>query len=129
VMVQVNTSDEEQKGGLSQDEAVDLAEFIGKSCPALRFMGFMTIGSLEVSQAKELLNVDFERLSLTRDKYCARTSASVASIELSMGMSQDFEVAIAQGSTNVRVGSTIFGPRIKRASPIPTTANVSNVTN
>uniref|UniRef100_A0A914WKN0 Pyridoxal phosphate homeostasis protein n=1 Tax=Plectus sambesii TaxID=2011161 RepID=A0A914WKN0_9BILA len=114
VMVQVNTSAEEQKGGLTLDEAAELAQLIDKSCPALRFVGFMTIGSLEMSQAQDGSNPDFERLAQTRNKYCALTGAAPASVELSMGMSQDFETAIAQGSTNVRVGSTIFGPRIKR---------------
>ncbi|VDN25594.1 unnamed protein product [Cylicostephanus goldi] len=47
VFVQVNTSHEEQKGGLSLDDAPDLACYISDNCPNLRFSGFMTIGSFE----------------------------------------------------------------------------------
>lgn len=115
VMVQVNTSGESQKSGLSPDQAVELATLIEKECPSLRFLGFMTIGSLEQSAQGE--NMDFARLIETRAAYCRMHSiADEKSVELSMGMSGDFETAIKMGSTNVRVGSTIFG---ERAAPAP----------
>ncbi|EPB71479.1 pyridoxal phosphate enzyme, YggS family [Ancylostoma ceylanicum] len=114
VFVQVNTSQEQQKGGLSLDNAPDLACYITDNCPNLRFGGFMTIGSFEHSHI--VPNPDFDRLYQVREAWAKRTSRSPEEVQLSMGMSDDFETAIAQGSTSVRVGSKIFGPRIYKTS-------------
>ncbi|VDD90246.1 unnamed protein product [Enterobius vermicularis] len=104
VMVQVNTSNEEQKGGLSSSKALELAHLITESCHALEFRGFMTIGSFEVSIG-EGLNEEFEKL------FSVHHNIKESTLDLSMGMSHDFETAIKQGSTSVRVGSLIFGAR------------------
>jgi len=110
VMVEVNTSGEPQKSGVKVEEAGQLATLIKTSCPALRFVGFMTIGLPDAEI--EGINPDFLRLFETRKAYCAEHSVeNEKSVELSMGMSADFEDAIKMGSTNVRVGSTIFGSR------------------
>lgn len=70
----------------------------------------MTIGSqLESSDPDK--NADFERLVQLREQLCERLTLPTSSVELSMGMSGDFALAIGYGSTNVRVGSTIFGAR------------------
>lgn len=73
----------------------------------------MTIGAIARSQATtaENENEDFEALREQRDLVAKELGLSPESLELSMGMSEDFEGAIAQGSSEVRVGSTIFGQR------------------
>lgn len=117
VFIQVNTSDEEQKHGCQPDEAVQLARHVTEHCPAFSLAGLMTIGSLEASHqpASAERNADFDRLVQCRTEVAEalRTpgSGDPVRLELSMGMSADFELAIKQGSTNVRVGSTIFGER------------------
>ena len=70
----------------------------------------MTIGSLEESN-HTAENADFERLRECRKLVSERLGLAEHDLELSMGMSKDFELAIEYGSTNVRVGSTIFGER------------------
>lgn len=73
----------------------------------------MTIGAIARSQATtaENENEDFEALREQRDLVANELGLSPESLELSMGMSEDFEGAITQGSSEVRVGSTIFGQR------------------
>lgn len=111
VMIQVNTSGEEQKGGVDPEESVKLAKFVNLNCPRLEFRGFMTIGSLDSSRAEERPNPDFLKLMEVRQNYCDQTGKPSELVELSMGMSSDFELAVEMGSTNVRLGSTIFGSR------------------
>jgi len=106
VYVQVNTSAEEQKGGVDPDEAEELARHVAESCENLRLVGLMTIGKLGSPAA-----VYFERLAEARDRVAAALSVSASSLELSMGMSSDFELAIEHGADSVRVGTTIFGAR------------------
>ena len=105
VMIQVNTSPwEGSKGGVLAEEASDLAKHIHASCPNLTLMGLMTIG--------EPGNVScFDALRECRETVAQAVGVDAASLELSMGMSGDFEAAIAKGSDSVRVGSSIFGAR------------------
>lgn len=110
----MNTSGEEQKGGVEPGEAAKLVHFIRGSCPHLRFMGLMTIGKLG-----EVATSFFERLVHERDavaRELGMSSAEAAAMELSMGMSGDFELAIEAGSSSVRVGSAIFGARAPKVS-------------
>ncbi|EDQ84709.1 uncharacterized protein MONBRDRAFT_34574 [Monosiga brevicollis MX1] len=111
VLIQVNTSREENKHGVLEDEVVAVAKHITASCPALRLCGLMTIGNLEQSLAPEETNPDFETLVRCRAAVASELGRDAEELELSMGMSSDYETAIRQGSTNVRVGSTIFGAR------------------
>lgn len=110
VMVQINTSGEESKHGLPPSETIATVEHIKTSCPSLEFVGLMTIGSFghDLSQGP---NPDFQVLLRLRQELCEKLSIPVEQVELSMGMSGDFQHAIEVGSTNVRVGSTIFGER------------------
>jgi pyridoxal phosphate enzyme (YggS family) len=104
VFVQVNTSGEDSKSGVSIDESIDLCKHVVENCNRLNLKGVMTIGAPG--------DVDcLEGLGKCRDLVADALSLDPSTIELSMGMSGDFETAIAKGSTNVRVGSTIFGQR------------------
>jgi len=116
VFVQVNTSGEENKNGLLPgDNVVQASKFILENCPKLKFGGLMTIGNLGNSMATTRQpgeeNPDFRSLIEMRKKVSEETKLDVTKVEMSMGMSNDFEEAIMMGSTNVRVGSSIFGAR------------------
>ena len=105
VFVQVNTSDEPQKYGIAPDAA---AAFI-RALPqysSLRLRGLMTLALF--SDDKDAVRRCFIRLRELRDGLQQQNPAVA---ELSMGMSGDFELAIAEGATTVRVGQAIFGAR------------------
>ncbi|CAM6087960.1 unnamed protein product [Calypogeia fissa] len=107
VLVQVNTSGEESKFGLEPSMCLELARHVKLECPNLIFSGLMTIGMADFTSTP----LNFSTLASCRDNVCKELDLSPEHCELSMGMSGDFELAIQMGSTNVRVGSTIFGPR------------------
>lgn len=113
VLVQVNTSGEESKSGVEPQDALELCRHIIQQCPHLQLAGFMTIGAIARSKAmtEENENEDFETLRQTRDKVADELGWEKSRLELSMGMSADFEGAIRAGSDEVRVGSEIFGER------------------
>ncbi|XP_066449095.1 pyridoxal phosphate homeostasis protein [Eleutherodactylus coqui] len=111
VMVQVNTSSEESKHGLHPSDTVELIRHLREKCPGLEFVGLMTIGSFGHDLAQGP-NPDFQVLLKQREEVCEKLGLPMDAVELSMGMSADFEHAIEVGSTNVRVGSTIFGERV-----------------
>ena len=105
VFVQINTSDEPQKYGIAPDAA---AAFI-RALPqysSLRLRGLMTLALF--SDDKDAVRRCFIRLRELRDGLQQQNPAVA---ELSMGMSGDFELAIAEGATTVRVGQAIFGAR------------------
>ncbi|XP_037091873.1 pyridoxal phosphate homeostasis protein-like [Pollicipes pollicipes] len=110
VMVQVNTSGEQSKGGVQAVEVASLVRHVQQQCPALVLTGLMTIGAYNHDMAIGP-NPDFERLLRCREEVCKELDLSPRHMELSMGMSADYEHAILVGSTNVRVGSEIFGVR------------------
>jgi len=114
VKVQVNTSGEESKSGVQPGaETTALCRFVLEKCPALHLSGLMTIGAIARSQATtpENENEDFVTLFEERDRVAKELGLKAEDLELSMGMSSDFEGAIRQGSSEVRIGSTIFGER------------------
>ncbi|KAK5076027.1 hypothetical protein LTS08_002536 [Lithohypha guttulata] len=115
VFVQVNTSGEESKSGVEPKSAElkSLCKLIRDDCQNLKLQGLMTIGAIARSKATtaETENEDFVSLRDNRDWLAQELGIDGAELELSMGMSEDFEGAIAQGSDEVRVGSTIFGER------------------
>lgn len=113
VMVQVNTSGEEAKSGVEPSDALALARHVVEKCPHLRFTGLMTIGAIARSRATtaETENEDFVCLKGVRDEVAEGLGWEREKVELSMGMSADFEGAVGLGSDEVRVGSDIFGER------------------
>lgn len=107
VFIQIDTSGEDAKSGVSHsdlDACLSLARHIKDSCPLLALKGVMTIGAPGDMEC-------FDRLSACRDALAEGIGVEAHALELSMGMSGDYEEAIRRGSTNVRVGSTIFGAR------------------
>ncbi|KAK4360913.1 hypothetical protein RND71_019865 [Anisodus tanguticus] len=107
VFIQVNTSGEETKSGVESDGCVELVKHVTSNCPNLEFCGLMTIGMPDYTSTPE----NFKTLARCRSEVCKALGISEDQCELSMGMSGDFELAVEMGSTNVRVGSTIFGAR------------------
>jgi pyridoxal phosphate enzyme (YggS family) len=105
VFVQVDTSGETTKSGVDGVELNELAQFINNSCAHLKLKGLMTIGAPGDFTC-------FDRLVDARQVVASLLAMDVNSLELSMGMSGDYEEAIRRGATSVRVGSTIFGERI-----------------
>ena len=108
VFIQVNTSFEESKFGLRPDEAVSFIREI-KKYDTLNIKGLMTIGLLDVE--KEKMQPSLRLLRLIRDEIYAAGIDNVKELKLSMGMSQDLELAIAEGSNMVRIGTSVFGNR------------------
>ncbi|XP_031403458.1 pyridoxal phosphate homeostasis protein-like isoform X2 [Punica granatum] len=95
------------KSGVEPSNCVELAKHVKLRCPNLEFSGLMTIGMPNYTSTPE----NFRTLSNCRAEVCQALRMAEEQCELSMGMSGDFEQAIEMGSTNVRIGSTIFGPR------------------
>ena len=103
----MNTSGEESKFGYDPDNVLELAE------KALQYgnitvRGLMTIGSFEDNE--EINRREFSLLRSLRDK-CAREFPEADFSHLSMGMTHDYPLAVEEGSTFVRIGTAIFGPR------------------
>jgi len=100
VLLQVNLGDEPQKGGIAPAEVKRLAESVA-GLPGLRVRGLMAIPP--AAENPEDTRPHFRRLRELRDE--------LGFEHCSMGMSADYEVAIEEGATMVRVGTAIFGPR------------------
>jgi PLP dependent protein len=105
VLVEVNCSGDQAKDGMSADELQQILEVLPKF-RHVSVCGLMTMAALEGGKAVAERN--FEALRELRDKVQANCPPGIKLDELSMGMSQDFETAIRQGSTIVRVGSLLF---------------------
>ena len=117
IHVQVNTSGEESKAGCSPGaDTISLCRSIVNDCPNLHLLGLMTIGAIarSVATTAENENEDFTTLK-EQQELVVKELGLDRELELSMGMSEDFEGAIAMGSGEVRVGSTIFGQRPAKA--------------
>ena len=111
VLIEINSAMEETKSGIAADELRQLCEEITAECGNVRICGIMCIPPIAAEpedsrpyfkEAADLFK-EMQNWDLPKDRFCPT--------ELSMGMSGDFEVAIEEGATMVRVGSSIFGPR------------------
>jgi PLP dependent protein len=107
VLLQVNVSGEAQKGGAPPEVLSALARAVA-ALPSLRLTGLMAIPA--ATDDPEAARPAFARLRELRDGLCAR-EPGLTLPALSMGMSADFEVAIEEGATIVRVGTALFGAR------------------
>lgn len=101
VLVQVDLAGEETKSGIRESELSELAGYL-KTCGRLKFKGLMVLPPY--FDDPESARPFFKRLRKLRDE-------TIPGGQLSMGMSNDFEVAIEEGATIVRVGTAIFGER------------------
>jgi pyridoxal phosphate enzyme (YggS family) len=106
ILLQVNAGDDPAKFGTDIDGATALME-AALQLPALRVEGLMTVPPL--SDDPEVAQKAFDRLRACRDDLAARFKIDLP--ELSMGMSDDLEVAILAGSTCIRIGSALYGQR------------------
>lgn len=102
VMLEVKLSPEESKSGAAPEELAALIEAV-RGMPNLRLTGLMTMPPW--SEDPEESRPYFQRLRSLAEAHGLRG--------LSMGMSHDFEVAIEEGATHIRVGSALFGPRVR----------------
>jgi PLP dependent protein len=106
VLLEVNTSGEESKEGVSPADLRRLADAL-RPMRALRLRGLMTVAAFEDA---ECVRPAFRLLRELRDELRIAFNDEAIS-ELSMGMTNDFQVAIEEGATIIRIGSAIFGPR------------------
>ena len=105
VCIQVNTSGEDSKSGVPPADALGLARAVS-ALPRLRLRGVMALPAPSNDPKTQA-----EALSRVKSVFDSLTAAGIPLDTLSMGMSQDLEAAIAQGSTLVRVGTALFGKR------------------
>jgi pyridoxal phosphate enzyme (YggS family) len=108
VLVQVNASGEQSKGGFDVDTVRAEAERL-RRLAGLRVCGVMTMAALDASEAE--LRATFSSARSAREHLAA---AGHPATDLSMGMSQDYEIAVEEGATMVRLGTVLFGPRSER---------------
>jgi uncharacterized pyridoxal phosphate-containing UPF0001 family protein len=107
-LVQVNETGQEQKYGLAPDETHAFLDRCAQY-EHLAVKGLMAMASF-VDDPEDVRD-EFRRMRALFEGYEASGNPRVEMDELSLGMSNDFEVAIEEGSTMVRIGSAIFGPR------------------
>jgi|Wag4MinimDraft_12_1082652.scaffolds.fasta_scaffold00024_2 hypothetical protein len=110
ILVQINLAREEQKGGVTPEKLDDLLEYI-LQCNSLNLRGFMFMPPFreDPEDNRYLFKKMYELFSSYKDQF--EKSDMKDFDTLSMGMSADFEIAVEEGSTMVRVGSKIFGKR------------------
>lgn len=108
ILLQVNIADEESKHGFQEDQVLSELEEIA-SLAGIKVKGLMTMAPL--TDDPENVRPVFRHLKLLANKIKELNYPNIEMKELSMGMSDDFKVAIEEGATLVRIGSRIFGPR------------------
>ncbi len=106
ILLEVKTSHEETKSGLTNEEEIFRIAEQAKNYPNVNLVGLMTIAPL--TDDENLIRKSFRDLRLLKDKM---NKSGINITELSMGMTSDFEIAIEEGSTMLRIGSAIFGER------------------
>ncbi len=113
VLIEVNTSGETTKFGVKPEETLKLVKEIGV-LKGIRLRGLMTLGPFVTDP--EISRKAFRSLRLLRDEANAAGSLPEPLTELSMGMTHDYETAIEEGATIVRIGTAIFGSRRRPAA-------------
>lgn len=108
ILIQVNVADESQKYGVSVDEAPKLIADISK-LSNIKICGLMNIAPLVDNV--ECLREDFKTMKRLFDSVQSQQLDNVEMIYLSMGMSNDYKVAIEEGSNMIRIGTKIYGKR------------------
>lgn len=108
ILIQVDLAGEETKTGARESELTELAQAIA-ACEHLRLRGLMTLPPFFTDA--EMVRPYFKRLRELRDEMQLKGHFGAEPGELSMGMTHDFEIAIAEGATLVRIGTALFGER------------------
>jgi PLP dependent protein len=108
--VEINLAGEKSKSGVAPDQLAPLLEQIGELAHVV-VEGLMTVPPMQ--EHAESVRGYFRALRALRDKHCGAVPTNIRLKELSMGMSEDFPVAIEEGATIVRIGTALFGPRSK----------------
>ena len=111
VLIQVDLGHEETKSGIDESDLTHLVESLGP-LTRLKLIGLMTLPPF--FDNPEQSRPFFRRLRELRDELASRGVFGDRAGELSMGMTHDFEVAIEEGATMVRIGTAIFGERVSR---------------
>ena len=114
IMLEVNVSGEPQKGGVLPDQIMAMASHAA-TLTNTHVTGLMTVAT--DTDNKSILHAQFALLRNLRDDVRRAGFANVPATELSMGMSHDFEIAIAEGATMVRLGTALFGSRNNASLP------------
>jgi len=110
ILIQLNTAGEEQKSGVAFADCALLADMIDERLPHVKLCGLMAV--VPAAEDPEEVRGYFRDAKKTFDALADKRGGKDAGFEhLSMGMTHDFEVAIEEGATIVRVGTAIFGPR------------------
>ena len=112
VLLEVNVSGEKSKSGMRPEEVRPLLEHLAAECPRITCEGLMTMAPF--SENPEDARPYFRRLRELRDEL--ESALGIGLPRLSMGMSGDYEVAVEEGATWVRLGTVLFGERPKVAS-------------
>lgn len=107
-LLQVKIATEETKFGLSEEKVVEILNKISEFT-YVKILGLMGMASLTLDE--EQVRNEFSRLAELKERFKSFENEQVEMKYLSMGMSADYEIAIAQGSNMIRVGSRIFGER------------------
>lgn len=107
ILLEVNTSGEDSKIGIWQEEELYRVAREAAAMPALNLKGLMTIGPNTDDEDK--IREAFMNLRMYRDRL---RESGMPVTELSMGMTQDYDIAIEQGATIIRIGTAIFGERV-----------------
>lgn len=108
IFLQFNVANESSKGGMTEPELEDLLTAI-ENCANLRVLGLMVMPPLTADP--ELVRRHFVQARTVLAKLRAKFGSRHPLTQLSMGTSADFEVAISEGSTWIRIGTDVFGPR------------------
>ncbi len=109
ILIQVNSAMEESKFGITTGETGQMINDILQQCPNVRIRGLMCIAPFE--EDPDEARVYFAEVKKLYDQYGRTEHPNLDFRYLSMGMSNDFEVAIEEGSNLIRVGTSIFGAR------------------
>lgn len=109
ILVQVNSANEDSKFGITTEETDQLIKDITEQCPNIRIKGLMCIAPY-AEDSNEIRGY-FTEVKQIYDRYVKNKAERIDFQYLSMGMTNDFEVAIEEGSNLIRVGTAIFGYR------------------
>jgi len=111
VLIQVNLGEEETKSGTTEQDAIELVRKVA-TLPQVKVVGLMALPPY--LEPAEMVRPYFRQLRLLSEEIAALRIPRVEMRELSMGMSHDFEVAVEEGASLVRIGTAIFGERERR---------------